>query len=41
LVGWGNATGKHDGGFKGVRGVIVMADGVEPQVDVEIDCGSL
>jgi polyisoprenoid-binding protein YceI len=33
--------GKHDGGFKGVSGVIVMADGVEPQVDVEIDCGSL
>jgi polyisoprenoid-binding protein YceI len=33
--------GKHDGGFKGVGGVIVMADGVEPQVDVEIDCGSL
>ena len=33
--------GRHDGGFKGVNGVIVMADGVEPQVDVEIDCGSL
>ena len=33
--------GKHDGGFKRVSGVIVMADGVEPQVDVEIDCGSL
>ena len=31
--------GKHDGGFKGVGGVIVMADGVEPQVDGEIDCG--
>lgn len=33
--------GKHDGGFKRVSGMIVLADGVEPQVDVEIDCGSL
>ena len=33
--------GMHDGGFKGVSGAIVMTDGVEQQVDVEIDCGSL
>lgn len=33
--------GKHDGGFKRVNGVIVLGDGMEPQVDVEIDCGSL
>lgn len=33
--------GKHDGGFKRVNGVILLADGREPQVDVEIDCGSL
>jgi polyisoprenoid-binding protein YceI len=33
--------GKHDGGFKRATGVIVVADGMEPQVDVEIDCGSL
>lgn len=33
--------GKHDGGFKRVSGVILLADGVEPQVDVDIDCGSL
>lgn len=26
--------GKHDGGFKGVSGVIVMADGVEVRFDV-------
>jgi polyisoprenoid-binding protein YceI len=32
---------KHDGGFKRVSGVIVLVDGFEPQVDVEIDCGSL
>lgn len=32
---------KHDGGFKRAAGVIVLADGFEPQVDVEIDCGSL
>ncbi len=25
--------GKHDGGFKGVSGVIVMADGVEVRFD--------
>ena len=33
--------GSHSGGFKRVNGAIVLADGVEPQVDVEIDCGSL
>ena len=33
--------GKHDGGFKRVSGVIVLADGIEPEVDIEIDCGSL
>jgi polyisoprenoid-binding protein YceI len=32
---------KHDGGFKRASGVIVLVDGFEPQVDVEIDCGSL
>ena len=33
--------GRHDGGFKRVGGVIILADGLEPQVDVEIDCGSV
>ncbi|MEI6506661.1 MAG: YceI family protein, partial [Planctomycetota bacterium] len=33
--------GKHDGGFKRVSGMIVLADGVDPQVDVEIDCSAL
>ena len=33
--------GKHDGGFKHVSGLVVVADGVEPQVDLEIDCTSL
>ena len=33
--------GRHDGGFKRVGGEIVLADGVEPRVDVEIDCASL
>jgi polyisoprenoid-binding protein YceI len=33
--------GKHDGGFKRVSGSVVIADGAEPQVDVEIDCGSV
>jgi len=33
--------GRHDGGFKRVGGVIILADGLEPQVDVEIDCSSL
>ena len=33
--------GKHDGGFKRVSGMIVLADSVEPQVDVEIDCSAL
>ena len=33
--------GKHDGGFKRVSGVIVLADGVEPQVDVDIDLSGL
>ena len=33
--------GKHDGGFKRAGGVIILADGVEPQVDLEIDCASL
>ena len=33
--------GKHDGGFKRVSGSIVIADDAEPQVDVEIDCGSV
>jgi polyisoprenoid-binding protein YceI len=32
---------KHVGGFKRASGMIVLADGFEPQVDVEIDCGSL
>lgn len=30
-----------DGGFKRANSVIVLADGMELQVDVEIDCGSL
>ena len=33
--------GKHDGGFKRVSGSVVLADGAEPKVDVEIDCGSV
>lgn len=33
--------GKHDGGFKRISGSVVIADGAEPQVDVEIDCGSV
>ena len=33
--------GKHDGGFKRVSGSVVMTDGAEPKVDVEIDCGSV
>jgi polyisoprenoid-binding protein YceI len=33
--------GRHDGGFKRVTGAILLADDREPQVDVEIDCGSL
>lgn len=33
--------GKHDGGFKRVSGAVVMGDGTEPKIDVEIDCGSV
>lgn len=33
--------GKHEGGFKRANGLIVLAAGMDPQVDVEIDCRSL
>jgi len=33
--------GAHSGGFKRVGGVIILADGFEPRIDVDIDCESL
>ncbi|WP_010584641.1 YceI family protein [Schlesneria paludicola] len=35
------ADGKHDGGFKQVKGTATLSDGSNLKFDVEIDCGSL